>query len=63
VPEHAAADLLTRLERAFSTARRLGDSLDEAGVLSALHAHNCLPTRWVAELCSQRLNNLGPDSV
>lgn len=54
-----AADLLARVERAVTAARRLGPAIDAAGVLAALKAETCLPTEWAVELTEQPLRSLG----
>ncbi|WP_342661664.1 Reverse gyrase (plasmid) [Rhodococcus ruber] len=59
VPLHAAADLLTALGRAWERVRALGPACDEAGVLAALRAEDCLPTQWVPRFSDQRLNSVG----
>jgi hypothetical protein len=59
VAVHTPADLLAALERAWTKARKLGSAVNEAGVLAALEADECLPTQWVPRLMSQRLNSVG----
>ncbi|EFG78678.1 hypothetical protein HMPREF0591_1409 [Mycobacterium parascrofulaceum ATCC BAA-614] len=63
VPLHAAVDLLTALERAWTQASSRGSAIDEAGVLATLTAEQCLPSQWMRRLTSQRLNTLGADGV
>jgi len=59
VPEHAAAELAGRVQRALVSSRKLGPGVDDAGVLAALKAESCLPSQWIVGLTRQRLNRLG----
>lgn len=48
LPLHEPATLLTRLEKAWTTARAMGDGVEVLTVLQALNQEGCLPSQWIA---------------
>lgn len=49
LPLHEPATLLSRLEKAWATARAMGDGVEELTVLQALQQEGCLPSQWIAQ--------------
>jgi hypothetical protein len=48
LPLHEPATLLSRLERAWATARAMGDGVENLTVLQTLQQEGCLPSQWIA---------------
>ncbi|MCD4849705.1 DEAD/DEAH box helicase family protein [Arthrobacter sp. AK01] len=63
LPLHEPSTLLARLEKAWTTARAMGDGVEVLTVLQALKQEGCLPSQWIAHYMRHPLKYFSMESV
>lgn len=57
LPIHGPGTFLSRLEKVWTTARSMGDGLEELTVLRAMAQEACLPSQWIAQYTKHPLKH------